>query len=315
MCLLRPKTLAVVAFVSFGVCSANAGADQEQIRREAALRIDRGTQHFKNGDFRGALSEFKAAYQATRSWRVLIHIGITQNRLFRYEAALQSLRRYIELGRDQISASERQQVEAELKRLREVLGELVIVVSAEGATIHIDDRLLGKSPLKKPVLLGPRDHKVRVTRPGYVPFERKVAMVSAARKTLEVALVAAPVPLRIFSRPTGATLSVAGREIGRTPHTANLTTGVHQIKASLSGFTPQTLGVALVPGKPRELHFELIAKAAAPPRPWYGRWYWWTAIGVAVAAGVTGAVIAAQPRYDQKIFATADDRTIERGPF
>lgn len=99
--------------------------------------------------------------------------------------------------------------------------------------------------------------------------------------------------LRVKSAPDGATVRIAGRTLGLTPWTGELTPGEHVVELSLPGHVSQRARVLVPPD--RSALLELALPAAPPPAenaP--SRWanvspLTWTFLGVGAAA-LTGGV-------------------------
>src|SRR5688572_30827232 len=92
------------------ILSSNAFADAES---DAAERYDRGVKLYDaaKGDVRmyaAALAEFEAAYAAMPAFQVLFNIAITQKKLGRFGAALQTFERYLKEGGTEVPAARRE---------------------------------------------------------------------------------------------------------------------------------------------------------------------------------------------------------------
>src|SRR5260370_8829169 len=88
--LLATLVLALSLAVA-GTASAAAGDNS----REAAKHFQRGVDLYNDGDFRGALVEFKKAYSVWPRANVLYDIGQTEYQLLAYAAALRTIERHL----------------------------------------------------------------------------------------------------------------------------------------------------------------------------------------------------------------------------
>lgn len=68
-----------------------------------------------------------------------------------------------------LSPGETKAVRLELEK---AVAKVEIKISVDGATVRVDDEVMGTSPLEGPLLLAPGPHDLVVTRPGYHPYER-----------------------------------------------------------------------------------------------------------------------------------------------
>lgn len=284
---------ATVVILCVLLVGGGALADEQ---KDAVWHVERGTYLFNAGDHRGALSEFEAAYQISKSWQVLIHIGVTQNRLGRYPEALATLERYLKEGGESIPSDQRAQVEKELGAIRALLVRVTLEVLGGAAEVHVDGKPVGTSPLSGPLLLGPGEHTFRATRARCVPAQKTVTMASGTSHTVVLKLEPETGVLRVESRPAGGRVSLGGRAVGQAPWEQRLPAERYRIIVALDGYREARREVVLDGGRLREL---TITLEPLPRPPWYTRWYWWTAIGVVVTGGVvTAAVLATRPHYD-----------------
>jgi hypothetical protein len=142
----------------------------------------------------------------------------------------------------------------------------LLIRSTPSGTVTIDGVAKGTTPLAlRDVEFGTRS--VTITRRGYLPVERSVAITSDrpsrsidVRLTLE-AMKEAPrsQPARVDggtgtlvveSRPTGASVTIDGRPRGNTPIAiTDLAPGDHRVVMSMKGFVNFTTTVRVVAGE------------------------------------------------------------------
>jgi tetratricopeptide (TPR) repeat protein len=131
------------------------------------------------------------------------------------------------------------------------------------------------------------------------------AIVSAARRRLE-GLRHRLASLSVRCALRGATVAVNRAPVGQTPLDGPIFVqpGAHRLEVRADGHEPFDSTFTLERGTDREIVVALRALALAPLQPLpparppatpiYKRWWFWTVIGVVVAGGVTGAVVATQ---------------------
>lgn len=95
--------------------------------------------------------------------------------------------------------------------------------------------------------------------------------------------------LRVTSEPSGATLRVAGRALGVTPWTGELTPGQHVVELELPGHAPRRTVVTLAPDHSAELALSLSPAPQRDVVAAFGGWsnvspLTWTFLGVGAAA-------------------------------
>ena len=274
---------------------ARADEPSPNARAEAGTRFSRGVKLYDAQDYAAALAEFEAAYRLAPAFQVLFNIGVTQKKLFRYNDAVRTFARYLADGGDKVPPDRRTQVERELAEIRALVAEVSVKVDGMPATIEVDGRVTGETPLADPLLLPSGKHTIRALRDGDEPAAKDIEVVSGEK--IEVALAPQPraiVPttarLSVSSRPAGAEIFIDGKTVGRKPWTGEVAPGGHEIRGVLAGYYDARLELALSAGQEREQVLELTA--LPPPKKWYRRGSTWVVVGLVVAgaaaAGVAG---------------------------
>jgi hypothetical protein len=82
----------------------------------------------------------------------------------------------------------------------------VVRTRPHGATVKIDERPSGRTPVDLSLTAGP--HRMRIEHPGYFPLERSFTVVSGVEETLDLDLVGLPSPFPF--RTAGWTAMAAG---------------------------------------------------------------------------------------------------------
>ena len=180
--------------------------------KEATKHFHRGVALYNEADYRGALVEFKRAYEIAPNASVLYNVGETYYQLQNYAAALAMLERYLnEAG---TAAPHRREVEQTLEILRTRVGNVQITTNVPDCEITVDDDLVGKTPLKGPVVVSVGRRKIIAMHNGRAPETRFVEV--SAGDTTEIAL-----SLTELARPGAGPAVSAGGE----------TEGVNLVKA------------------------------------------------------------------------------------
>jgi hypothetical protein len=158
----------------------------------ADSKIDEAKSHFKSGtdlydenNYRGALVEFQRAYELAPSYKILYNIGQVDMELQDYAGALIAYRRYLREGGNDVPPSRVGQVQGEIDKLSHRVGR-VIVQTASGAEVLIDDVRVGFAPLPEPATVNTGRHQVTVKVPGHEADSRVVDV--AGQEDVTVAL-------------------------------------------------------------------------------------------------------------------------------
>src|SRR5512138_3708485 len=119
------KRLWLTVLLVLSVCAAGpAFAAGDNASRDAAKHFQRGVDLYNDGDFRGALVEFKKAYSVWPRANVLYDIGQTEYQLLDYASALRTMERY--LAETGANAPHRAEVEASVEVLRQRVGRVLL---------------------------------------------------------------------------------------------------------------------------------------------------------------------------------------------
>jgi hypothetical protein len=203
---MRPSRARIAAALLVGVAvlqaapsaSAQSGASSsENGPRSAAAHFRRGVSLYKDGDYGGALVEFRRAYDSSPNFRVLYDIGQSLYQLQRYAEALTAFESYLSQGGSQIASARRASVEADLKTLHSRVGHVAITIDEPGVEVLVDDHSVGTSPLAAPVLVSVGHRKIVASKAGRSPVEKFVDIAAGdmVKVTLEVAEPPPPPPV------------------------------------------------------------------------------------------------------------------------
>jgi len=190
---------------------------------DARSHFTRGVELFKEADFRAALIEFQRAYDAAPNYKVLYNLGQTSLELQDYAGALKAFHGYLDGGGGQIPAARRTQVDADLRKLESRVARVDIAVNVEGADIAIDDVIVGRSPLREPVLVGAGRRKIVATKAGLTSVTRVIDVAGGDKPHVSLELaepqssattLVAPVPTNNETTAASAPVSVAHTTTG-----------------------------------------------------------------------------------------------------
>lgn len=228
---------------------------------QARQRFQRGAELYKEGSFDAALAEFTRAYQLVPNYRVLYNIAQVQLERHDYAAALQAFQDYLRQGSTDVAPERREQVERELSNLKGRVAELTVTSNVEGAELSVDGVVVGKVPLKAPVLVSSGVRRLSLKKEGYPPSERTISVVGGDKPEVEMRLDAAS-PL-----PAGSTASGVGEPVPYAEHRAGVKPGVWISLAAAGVFTGAavTFGV-LALHEDKDLDKELARYPADPSR-------------------------------------------------
>lgn len=171
---------------------------------EGKAHFARGVALFRENDFRGALVEFHRSYDVSHNFKVLYNIGQTELELQDYAGARGSFQKYLTEGGAEIDGARRASVDEDIKKLAARVARVEVKANLDGAEVLVDDVVVGKTPLKAPVVVSIGRRKITLQKRGVVSTARfvDVAGGDAATVSLELAGPSAPERLPSITPPT-----------------------------------------------------------------------------------------------------------------
>src|SRR5258706_7473348 len=112
----------------------STGNGQVTVSPDARRNFEAGVGFLHDPDgarYEPAYAAFKAAYQASPSWKILGNLGLCALKLERNSEAIEAYQRYLAQGGAEIEAAERSQVEKDLRLLQS--GSATVKLSFKGA--------------------------------------------------------------------------------------------------------------------------------------------------------------------------------------
>ena len=134
------------------------------------------------------------------------------------------------------------------------LGTLKIVSTVPEAEVFIDGAAVGKVPQERRIAVGP--HPVMVRLNGYKSFEQTVHVDAGKTITVSAELKAVG-RLRILSTPAGATVTINGIPVGKTPFDSEVEVGDSVVRLEYPGFQAFEQTMSIQGGKTQTVSREL----------------------------------------------------------
>jgi tetratricopeptide (TPR) repeat protein len=199
--------------IAVGLLVAARGARAEPpsaaVVKDAGTHFDRGVALYTDSDFRGALVEFRRAYDTAPNAAVLYNIGETYYQLQNYAAALTTLERYlIDAG---AAAAHRREVEQTIAILKARVGALAITTNVDDCEIAIDDAPAGRTPLAAPIVVSVGSRKLTVSHAGRPSETRQVDVAAGDVVAIAVSLAEPVAPAPVSPPVRTAPASIATR--------------------------------------------------------------------------------------------------------
>ncbi|MEH6582719.1 MAG: PEGA domain-containing protein [Halioglobus sp.] len=132
-------------------------------------------------------------------------------------------------------------------------GRITFNSQPAGASVFVDDELLGKTPLAEQAIEA-GEHLLRIEASRYLPAEQALTVTGReVPQTIEMALAPAWAEVTITSTPAGATLLADGDPMGTTPLIAELLQGERQLILQQTGFASWQQELIITAGEPQDL--------------------------------------------------------------
>ena len=169
--------------------------------READRHFKTGVELFDERKYAEALAEFEQAYALKPHPLVLINLAATHRALSQYDQAVDFYNRFLSEGEGKLGAADLERGRAELEDLLRLVARVEVVTSPEGATVKVDGRSIGETPLDEPLVLGPGDHTVVAKLADHRSAERKIRVAAGDTLRVEFALETDEVKVAAVVRP------------------------------------------------------------------------------------------------------------------
>lgn len=176
----------VMFFCVSARCGPQGDSDTREQKEKASESFTRGLDYYDKGNFAQAAEAFREANRYLYNWKILYNIGQSEAAARRYGMALEAFEEYLAKSGDEISLERRDEVMAEVTRLRQIVGMLEIRAPI-GARVQVDSVDRGTAPLTGPVLVSSGVvHDVRVVLEGVVLFQKQIKLTGGQEKTIDV---------------------------------------------------------------------------------------------------------------------------------
>jgi hypothetical protein len=171
--------------------------------------------------------------------------------------------------------------------LRSRTSSLTVTCNVPGAELLLRGVVLGKAPFAAPIRTTAGHATIVVRAESYDAFEREIDLPSNGALTVDATLRLKDRRgfLLVKSVP-GARVAFDGEAKGDAPVEVAALEGVHELRVEADGYDPKVSSVVIVTGAHKELSVDLAKKPSI-----LAKWWFWTAIGVVVAGGVTTYVV------------------------
>jgi len=242
-----------------------------------------------------AIGFYEKSYAATKNPAVLYNMSRAYQSLADYPKALEKLEEFTEKAPADLKARV-PQLDSLLADLRGRVATMIVSIPTAGAEIRLGDKILGTTKEGQSVYkvnAGPKT--LQISHPSYFPFSRTVELTAGKIETVDVVLGSKDkgALLTVTSPVAGASVSIDGATLGVVPAQKPLAPGQHRISLQRDGYETAETSVVLSAGETKEVNVPMVVRDTV-----FGKWWFWTGVGVVLAAGGVALGIALTTEKD-----------------
>jgi hypothetical protein len=251
----------------------------ESLSGAAKESYESGKQLFGFADFTGALIKFQAAYDVARDPRLLFNMATCESKLHHYAKSLVLMQRYLKDSGALLSDQDKAEATAAVAAFTPLTSTLT-VTSEPGATVTLDDQVLGTTPLD-PQTVDIGVHKLRVSKPEFHDFTSDLTVSGGTAVAVPATLAPVVHEGKVVVRaPDKAAIYIDDVAMGVGQFSGSLKSGGHTLRVTAQGMLPFQYEVLVQDDQTRDIPVSL------QPQPWKVPVWAWVAGGVVVAGGL-----------------------------
>jgi hypothetical protein len=249
--LLTALTLSSAVAGAQPVAKPAAAAPSMADRLEAQKQFAAGNKLKKKGEDTEALAAFVKA-NALQPLSKHLRAVAEAHRAVKDDASAYTA--YDELvkayGAGPVKSRDVKEAEKALAELGPLTGVIVVSRVEPGATLTLDDKVLGTAPLATSALrVNAGSHKLTVAKEKFITQSQELTLKGGEELAVDAAL--APQPGRLSPRgPEGAVIFIDGKEVGKLPWEGELAPGSHTLSAQTETTSAKEQTITVVAAEP-----------------------------------------------------------------
>jgi hypothetical protein len=246
---------------------------------------------YDDGDFAGALVKFERAFDTSKHPLLLWNMAACEKALRHYGRVMQLLERYEAEAGSRLDSDELARLRSLRSTVRSLVSSVRIRANVSGATVSIDGKPVGTTPLAEPLLVDIGTHVVTIRQRGYRDYTSSRVFTGNQDVAIDAVLEKQSTTARLVVVAKGAqTIRVDQRLTTGSRFQGELEAGTHSVVAEGPDKVPFSSEVVLRAGESRTLDVRLKEEARGIPLGvWLGG-------GALIAAGLgVGAYFLFRP--------------------
>jgi hypothetical protein len=271
--------------MSYAWADEPAAAPAAPPQDAASAAKARGDDALVGGRPAEALAAYKEAYALKKDPAVLYNIGRANQALGDYPEALDRLEEFAATAPAAMLARV-PGLPTLLTDVRSHVATIAVAVDVPDATVKVGTRVVGKTPLAKPIRTSTGQYQVTIEKEGYFPYSKSHTFAPGVG-TLDIILhsKAREAIVVVTSSVVGAKLKVDGRDEGTVPTELAVSPGSHRLDLTRDGYKSAQTTIAVMAGE--RTTFDVPLDRSAPIT---AKWWFWSGIAVVVAGAVVTTI-------------------------
>ena len=268
-------------------CASLARADDRSAQLKAA-----GDAAMDSLRYDEALADYTQAYELSHDVAILYNLGQLHRARGEYPEALDSFLAFDKAAPPPLHARVPKLNEL-IDEVRSKVATLTVNANVSGARVLVRDKVIGKTPLADALRLGAGKVTIEIDADGYAPYRKDLDLSGGTSTVLDAKLEPRDARgILVVHASAGAALVVVdGRTVGTAPIEIPVQPGTHSVLVKREGFLDNASSAVVQTGERHEIDVTL-----AHTTPLFAKWWFWTGVGVLVAAGVGISLAVVLPR-------------------
>jgi len=219
-------------------------------KEQAKEWFARGLERYERGAYEDAIAAYERAFASYPLAVMTFNIALCYQQLGRPVEAAAAMEKVL-AAPGKLRPERIEQAKAVLAAQRRLVAELAVSCNVEGASLQLDGRQVGTSPLAEPIRVAEGTVVLQATKEGYRPGYVSLLAPGGQQVPVVIELEEASKrlgQLEVEAKLPGADIYVDGQLVARTPlrSTIPVTPGAHEIVMKRNGYQTvrETIGVA-----------------------------------------------------------------------
>jgi len=181
-----PLLLGLLLAAPHSAFAETTAATEAPDTEEARQHFSQGLKLYKDGDFDAALVQFERAYAIKPNYKVLYNIAQTYFQLREYVEARDAMARYLREGGTAIEPDRQAAAQKDLADLEKRVAKVTVSVNVNGATVLVDGKKVGITPLSEPISVSEGQRTISVETANRGTRQRLIRVAGGEEQSLSL---------------------------------------------------------------------------------------------------------------------------------